>query len=556
MALGLLTVILTSSLPVLFSVLRSAVSTRLQTQAKNLTQERLEQVRDLRFHVDRQNGPFLDVLDIYYTNATVGGAPTPVTAAGGTVTGTYVSTGGGTAGEPVAPFYRAETGPLPGAAAFRQRILTQFLTPEGTPVPRAGFENRYDSQVVGRDQAPSLLIGVTVITEWTDGPRAKSFSTYTRLTDGRPQQPVIQSQARVVAVAVNSTAADGATVQLQGGVVSVDGAQSSGSSVSGYAAGALAKRSGAADVAGRTGQFNLPAQGAATGGSATALSGPLCSWYGFGDTSTTDVNGDVSQGLPKAPADVDLGTPDPRRLSAAVLRSGGSCGQLSYDNTVGGGVPLSVSGLGGLMGPAPWVRVPDAVSGGIGTEASGYATATALTAPVQQTSSGARTSMTNGAVLFPGYPDSGGRGLVSARLSSAQLDCVSGTTTVLGTVRGRYTLTLQWWGAQGADLAPSWKTATWVYDSSTGSVPVLQAGSAVWDPAGTDLGGGRRLSDLVTGSPQPSAVTTGATKGLRGFPNSIFALTTAPTLSNETAPGFSAISVKLGQLTCVADDQR
>jgi hypothetical protein len=33
-------------------------------------------------------------------------------------------------------------------------------------------------------------------------------------------------------------------------------------------------------------------------------------------------------------------------------------------------------------------------------------------------------------------------------------------------------------------------------------------------------------------------------------------MTSASTLTNEPAAGYSAITVQLGQLTCVADDQR
>src|SRR3954451_20950999 len=88
-ALGLLVVVMTAALPAFLGMLRSTVTTKMETQAKNLTQERLEQMRDLRFHVDRQNGPFLDVLDVYYTNAPVTPVSTSVTAGGATLTGIY-----------------------------------------------------------------------------------------------------------------------------------------------------------------------------------------------------------------------------------------------------------------------------------------------------------------------------------------------------------------------------------------------------------------------------------------------------------------------------------
>ena len=64
-SLLLLSVVMVSVLPLIISTLRATSLTKVQTQAKNLGQERLEQVKDLRYHIDRQNGPFLDMLDLY-----------------------------------------------------------------------------------------------------------------------------------------------------------------------------------------------------------------------------------------------------------------------------------------------------------------------------------------------------------------------------------------------------------------------------------------------------------------------------------------------------------
>jgi type II secretory pathway pseudopilin PulG len=135
-AFGLLVVVMVSALPVFVHMLKATAVTKANTQAKNLAQERLDQMRDLRFHVDRQNGPFLDLLDTYYTNAKSAGPTTTVTSGSGTVSGKYVALGGGTGGEPAAPFYRVSTGPIPGATRFSQIIDSQFLTPE--PVRQPG----------------------------------------------------------------------------------------------------------------------------------------------------------------------------------------------------------------------------------------------------------------------------------------------------------------------------------------------------------------------------------------------------------------------------------
>ena len=557
-ALGLLAIVMTAALPVFVSMLRGTVVTKMNTQAKNLAQQRLDQMRNLKFHVDRQNGPFLDLLDMYYTNATSAGPTTTLPIADGvTLTGAYVATGAASGGEPAAPFYRVNTSNLSagmaGASSFTQTIDTQFLAADGTVLAAPSFQDQYDSQVVGKDQPPSLMLGVTVITRWTQGGVPRTYRTYTRITDGRPQQAVIQSQSRATAFDITSTAVDGTTLQLRAGIANTDGAQSSGSSVSGYAAGAVASQTGQPPVTGQVSQFALPTQSPTTTGSSSPSGG--CSWYGFGSTATSDVTGDISGGLPKAPSDVDAATP-PNVLSGYIATNGsGSCGQLSYDNLASGGVALPASDpIGYLMGGPPYVSIPDITSGsGPSISGSGYSTATLLTATPHLVKSGASVAMGQPLVLFPNTPEpSSGRGLVSVAVTSGSVSCVSGAS---GTVTGKYTLTLGWWGQHGTDPA-EWRTSTWTYDS-TASPAMVQSGDT-WDPANTYLSNGTTLSQVLSLSPTsgtPNVVTTGANTGLRGFPSGILTITTAPTRST-TVTDPSAINVRLGYLTCVADDLR
>lgn len=573
-ALLLLSVVMVSVLPLIISTLRATALTKVQTQAKNLGQERLEQVKDLRFHIDRQNGPFLDLLDLYYTNATVGAAAISIPAAGGTLTGAYIATGGGTNGEPAAPYYRSTTGPLPGATGYSQTIATQFLAADGSVLPAARFQGTYDSQVVGNDRPPALTVAVTVITTWTQGAVTKTFRTYTRVTDGRPQAPVIQSQSRATAVNISSTAADGKTLQLKGGVVSLDGSQSSGSSVSGQVNGALASRTGDATSTGLTSQFALPGPAAVTSGAGSGFAGTDgtsgCSWFGLGPTAVTPTSGlaDISAGLPKAPTNATDASPSANTITAAIKANGatGQCGVMSYDNqTSGGGVARS-DNAGLAMVGTPYVKVNDTSGNANVVAAHGYVTSTPITTVPQRTRAGASAEMTLPVVMFPRYATNTGLGgLVTAQLTSSSVDCTSGTATTLGSVRGQYSVTLRWWGRDSTNLldvtGPRIHTATWNYDSNSGQlIPTLLSGGDPWSPTTTDLGmNGLRLSDLVklgNAVNAPNVVNTGATNGLRGFPTGVLTLTTSSTLANETGPGFSGIQVVLGQLSCVADDQR
>lgn len=557
-ALGLVMLVMAVSLPAFLGMISSSVATKKDTIAKNLSQERIEQLRDLRFHIDRQNGPFLDLLDIYYTNAKSAAPTTTLTIGGTTLTGQYVASGAAANGEPAAPFYRTTTGNINGQVGYTEVVDAQFLGPGGAVIPASRFQDIYDSQVVGKDQSPSLMLGVTVIAKWTSGGVAKQFITQTRLTDGRSELPIIQTQGRAVAVDVTSTAIDGSTLELQEGVASADGAQASGSNAAGYATGAIATQTGVSPVSGWLTQFNLPTQPLATSGSTSAQSGPACSWYGFGRTGLSNVTGDISTGLPKAPTNVDVATPANTFSGYVQDNSGGPCGLLSFDNLLGGGLGLpDANPLGHEMGTVPYVRIADTGSGSApAVSGASYVTSNALTTIPQKSKSGAAAFVTREVTLFPNSPESGGRGLVSVKLTQASVDCASGSTGADGTVVGKYTLTMAWWGKGFGESVASWHTATWTYDSSTGNPPSVSG--ATWDPTRTVLANGTTLSQLVTASlaPLPAIVNVGTSTGLRGFTSGILTLTTASTATNEAGLGYSAIKVQVGQLTCVADDQR
>lgn len=551
-AMSLLAVVLVASLPMFLSALRSTVVTKQQTQAKNLSQERLEQIRNLRFHVAAQNGPYLDLLDVYYSDALVAARP-GVTVGSDVLTGAFVAAGGGTDLEPAAPYYRVGIASLAGAPGFSQVVTAQFLEADGrTVLPAARFEGTYNSQTAGVDSPPTLTLSVSVITSWTRAGQQKRFRTSTLVTDARPQAAVIQSQARAVAVEVSSTASDATNLVLQGGVASLDGAQSSGSSVSGYATGAVARRTGQTVVEGLNAHFQLPVSSVVTDGSGSAFTPAGCAWAGFGRSAVDNVTGDVASGLPKAPANVDGTSPNviTGRLDD---NASNSCGVLGFTNVVDAGVPRA-DAVGMLTGGSPLVRVADGGGSGTAVSGSAYVTATTLLVSPQRTRSGVRATMARPVVLFPDTPDNPGGGLVTARLTTASADCTSGTSTTNGTVAAAYSLSLRWWGKVGAAPA-TWHQAVYAYDSSLNSAPVLQPGSEVWAPSATFLSNGQPLSALVTGGP-PVGASTGGQSGQRGFPAGILTLTTASTLGNESQPGYSAVTVRLGQLTCIADDQR
>ena len=167
-AISLMGLLSAAIVPMLITGLRASVVAKLDTGAKNLSQQRLELMRNLPFRIayDPAITTGVDLLDTYFPNLT---AP-----AGGVNTAGYVTTQARRTGEPsTGPFYRSTFSVTLGSTPYTQYVATQFLNPEVTPkapvTPPAG----YSTTSTGADKAPSTLVGVTVVAEWVYGTESK-----------------------------------------------------------------------------------------------------------------------------------------------------------------------------------------------------------------------------------------------------------------------------------------------------------------------------------------------------------------------------------------------
>src|SRR3954468_11973880 len=179
-AITLVSIAAGGSIPLLIVGMKAANTSKLNTQAKNLAQQRMESMRDLSFHVDRQNGPFVDLLDIYYTNVST--TSTTRTRAGETEVGQWVSSG--TSPAPSGPLYKVSVSSIPDFPTFTQTVYSQFLTVTGSALAASTF-SAYDSQTEGKDQPPTPMLGVTIVTSWNDHGTSHSYKSYTRIADSR-----------------------------------------------------------------------------------------------------------------------------------------------------------------------------------------------------------------------------------------------------------------------------------------------------------------------------------------------------------------------------------
>ncbi len=68
-AITLLAIVAAGLFPLLITGVRASVAAKYNTQAKNLSNERIEQMRNLTWHVAPSEGQYVDLLDIYFTDA-------------------------------------------------------------------------------------------------------------------------------------------------------------------------------------------------------------------------------------------------------------------------------------------------------------------------------------------------------------------------------------------------------------------------------------------------------------------------------------------------------
>jgi len=196
-AIVLFAILSTAAVPLLITSLRASVVTKLDTGAKNLTQQRFDLMRNMPFRIayDPLVVTSRDILDQYYPNL--------VAPAGGVETKGFVTTQARREGEPASgPFYRSKFTPTLGSTTYTQWVAVQFLSPTTkVPVAPASPYNAFSLN----DLAPSTLLGVTVITEWKIRNQSKRYTVYSQIGDVAPATPLLALEGRVTALKVSST---------------------------------------------------------------------------------------------------------------------------------------------------------------------------------------------------------------------------------------------------------------------------------------------------------------------------------------------------------------
>lgn len=242
-SMAIFAVVATAVLPVFMSSIQGAVSAKMQTQAKSLAQLRLERMHNMPYYVAQQNGPFRDLLDVYFRDAPSAGSATtgPLDA--------LDDCKGGRRYEPARLTYVCDLGTLSDLGGhFQQVVETRFMNHlDQVVTPRVG----YDSQDPQMDTPASNLLAIAVTTSWQQGGTTKSYTLRGRIASTSDQVALINSEVRATALRVSSTLAGGDLLQFEAGLFNADGATSIATTASTTALGAHAslqsglKKSGA-----------------------------------------------------------------------------------------------------------------------------------------------------------------------------------------------------------------------------------------------------------------------------------------------------------------------
>lgn len=535
-ALTVLALVATATIPLFISGLRAANAAKLHTQAKNLGQERLEQMRNLAYHVAAQNGDYKDLLDTYFRSTAVSETNSGCPAGGGYSSATRT--------------YTCNVGTVTGYPAFTQRVATRFLDANSAAVaPYAG----YASQTNGRDLPVTAQVSVVVTTTWKQFGVTKTHRLYSQIANAQPTTPLIVSQARVSAVRVGSAIIDPATglpvtLTLEAGVVNADGSLSTGSSAAATAQGVYATLSSGEQVSGAKVALVAPpspATGSVGSVGGTGLGG-TCAIACFGTSSIAGTQkAEIAEGQPLVALPPGVGT---GRLTASLKATGNGYGfefRNGADNTdiyLNTARPMVFMHGGGDF--ARGSAFLSAANNGTTHSVSAGAMATSEVVDIMPTSLTA-------AAFGAARP----YGMVQVSLTKAEVTCSSdGSVATFGAAP--FDAKVRWF------VASANAYTAWLDISATSGVDL---DDPAYEPSGILLGGtdanGLPLTlghyiqswDSLTSAEEVSQPTEAGGVSARASLDGVVRITTQPTRKNIAE---STITLSVGNTSCRAEDNR
>lgn len=226
-AIGLVGLLVAVVLPAVVLGIRSNAIGTTNTQARGLAQAEMERMRNLPFHISRNAGEFVDVLDYYFPHTTPAPAVTcrdgdrwtiPTAAAWrGYVAGESVTARCGWEPEE-GPFFRQ----VRTVGRFTVVTATQFLTNATPPVPvtpASGYRNTGTNVAPGQDSPPALQVAARVTVFANDLGTREPVSSATQIGRRDLTFTRVSSSVDVTALEIGTTTRDGLPLTLAVGSV-------------------------------------------------------------------------------------------------------------------------------------------------------------------------------------------------------------------------------------------------------------------------------------------------------------------------------------------------
>ena len=211
--------------------LRATLDAKQLSQAKNLVNEQVEQMRGLPYFVaNTTSTASVDVLDRFFPNLTQAGAPTCSADAATWIANKsawsgFVSGGARCPFEPAnGAFYRTVVDPsVSGASPTAVVVATQFLglaSGTGADAPSITPPTGYAWDATGLDTPASAQIAAHVTAVYgPPGATAKYTTSRTDIADRRAGPPLVSAETNGAAVVVDGSLATGGSQRLELGTV-------------------------------------------------------------------------------------------------------------------------------------------------------------------------------------------------------------------------------------------------------------------------------------------------------------------------------------------------
>jgi prepilin-type N-terminal cleavage/methylation domain-containing protein len=528
-----------AALAMLIAAVKGGLISKQDTVGRNITQAKIEELRNLPYHIDQAVSTEYDLLDLYYPNASGSAA----LGATGYVpdTGTRSTSKGDPA---TGAFFRTVIAAVPNFTQFSQWVTVQFVNSSGaakTP------PSTWSSSTAGSDTPVTNMVNISVTTLWKVGKSQKNYNIFTSISAGRPLVPKVNIQGHLEGINVTGLMPDGYQGTLDLASIDYNASFSNIVSASATALGARAEIEGGSSVTGALTSAKAPpnvgplASGTISGQTLTYGGNPF-SLFGKSDTKNIAVGS--ASGQPYA------GTSS-SPLTSELLNTGSGAAAL-YTNQPDS-THLGLSDSSTVMKVLDGSGVPAISSAGYG---------------VSSTSSTAHSAMskitglsTSTIELFPTSqaPD----GVVQIVVNSAALTCTSGAnfgsaSTASSTLTYSVSLRYAVWSGGSISYSP------WVsLNNSNSTDPLPTAATMATTQVGVDSGGSpiylgdyiASWGSLTSGAigVAPAVQKTSDSKSISANYQGLLTINTQPLRSGDAT---SSVGVTVGAISCLAVDYR